>query len=136
MTSPSFRKRQRAFILQLAVLSAVLFLLHSYLLSSLAPDSIFVIPIWQVYLFHVITVLLVYGIINYRYTMGKTQLFNAFIVLMVLKMVLVVVFLLPLFLSEVGHKIGDAVNFFIPYFIFLAFEVFSITSFLQSDEPS
>ena len=47
-------------------------------------------------------------------------------------MILVIVFLIPLFLSNETEKIGDTINFFIPYFIFLAFEVYSINQFLTA----
>ncbi|WP_396591148.1 hypothetical protein [Allomuricauda sp. R78024] len=126
----SFKKRQLLFMLQLIIGTAVLYLLHVYLLNALLPDRELIIPLWNVYVFHFISVLIVYSIINFRFSNGKTQVFNSFILLMILKMVLVVIFLLPLFLSEAANKVGDAVNFFIPYFIFLAFEVYSINQFL------
>ncbi|MCL6266707.1 hypothetical protein [Flagellimonas myxillae] len=126
----SFKKRQVLFIIQLLAGTIILYLLHNYLLNALLPEKEYVIPLWNVYMFHGISVLIVYSIINFRFSNGKTQVFNAFILLMVLKMVLVVVFLLPLILSNAPDKIGDATNFFIPYFIFLAFEVYSINQFL------
>ncbi len=129
----SFKKRQLLFMLQLVIGAALLYLLHIYLVNSLMPDTEFIIPLWNVYMFHVISVLIVYSIINFRFSNGKTQVFNSFILLMILKMVLVVVFLLPLFLSDAPNKISDAVNFFIPYFIFLAFEVYSINQFLTAE---
>ncbi|MFP2997948.1 hypothetical protein ABN763_18700 [Spongiivirga sp. MCCC 1A20706] len=129
----SFKKRQLLFMLQLVIGAALLYLLHIYLLNALMPEKEFVIPLWNTYLFHTITVLIVYSIVNFRFSNGKTQVFNAFILLMILKMILVVVFLLPLFLSEIPHKVGDAVNFFIPYFVFLAFEVYSINQFLTAE---
>ena len=128
----SFRKRQLLFMVQLLIGGALLFLLHSYLLNALQPDNKFVIPLWNTYLFHFISVLIVYSIINFRFSNGKTQVFNPFILLMILKMLLVVVFLLPLFVSEAPNKVSDAINFFIPYFIFLGFEVYSINQFLAA----
>lgn len=128
----SFKKRQLLFMVQLLIGASLLYLLHTYLLNALQPDNKFVIPLWNTYLFHFISVLIVYSIINFRFSSGKVQVFNPFILLMILKMFLVVIFLLPLFLSEVPNKVNDAVNFFIPYFIFLAFEVYSINQFLSA----
>ena len=128
----SFKKRQLLFMVQLLIGGALLYLLHSYLLNALQPDNKFVIPLWNTYLFHFISVLIVYSIINFRFSNGKTQVFNPFILLMILKMFLVVVFLLPLFVSEAPNKVSDAINFFIPYFIFLGFEVYSINQFLAA----
>ncbi|MDT0620532.1 hypothetical protein [Croceitalea vernalis] len=128
----SFKGRQLFFMLQLALGALIMYFFHSYLVSSLLPDKEFVIPLWNVYVFHFIAVLIVYSIINFRFSNGRKQVFNPFILLMVLKMILVVIFLLPLFLSDAPNKVSDAVNFFIPYFIFLAFEVYSINRFLTS----
>ncbi|WP_164033622.1 hypothetical protein [Spongiivirga citrea] len=129
----SFKKRQLLFMLQLVIGAAIIYLLHIYLLSSLMPEREFIIPLWNVYMFHTISVLIVYSIINFRFSNGKTEVFNPFILLMILKMILVIVFLLPLFLSDAPNKVGDAVNFFIPYFVFLAFEVYSINQFLTAE---
>jgi len=41
------------------------------------------------------------------------------------------VFLLPWILSKPEQKGVDLANFFVPYFIFLAFEVLSVVKFLQ-----
>lgn len=128
----SFKKRQLLFMLQLLIGAAILYLFHIYLLNALQAKSKFIIPLWNTYLFHSISVLIVYSIINFRFSNGKTQVFNPFILLMILKMFLVVVFLLPLFLSDAPNKVSDAVHFFIPYFIFLAFEVYSIKQFLSA----
>jgi len=130
----SFKKRQLLFMVQLLIGASLLYLLHTYLLNALQPDNKFVIPLWNTYLFHFISVLIVYSIINFRFSSGKVEVFNPFILLMILKMFLVVIFLLPLFLSEVPNKVNDAVNFFIPYFIFLAFEVYSINQFLAAKQ--
>lgn len=128
----AFKKRQALLAIQLLAGSVVLYLLHSYLLNALLPNKQFIIPIWNMYLFHFISVYIVYSIINFRFSSGKKQVFNPFILLMVLKMIFVIVFLLPLFVSDQTDKVGDAVNFFIPYFIFLAFEVYSINQFLRA----
>lgn len=128
-----FKKRQILVVLQLLVGSAVLYMLHSYLLGALGLSSELVIPLWTIYMFHFISVLIVYSIVNFRFSNGKKQVFNPFILLMVLKMIFVVIFLLPLFLSDKPEKVGDAVNFFIPYFLFLAFEVYSINQFLSTE---
>lgn len=126
----SFKKRQTLFIVQLTIGTAILFLLHSYLINMLVPNKEVIIPLWNIYTFHAISVLIVYSILNFRFSKGKIQVFNYFIILMVLKMIFVVIFLLPVLLSDGVDKVGDVVNFFIPYFFFLAFEVYSINQFL------
>ncbi len=127
----AFKKRQISFVLQLIGISAVLFGIHSYLLHHFASERIFFFPVWQIYVFHFVITLVLYTIINYRYSSGKTDIFNVFMIMTFVKMALAIVFLLPLILSEFENKQPDVFNFFIPYFLFLFFEVFALTKFLQ-----
>jgi hypothetical protein len=46
-------------------------------------------------------------------------------------MTVAILFLLPLLLSDFENKQPDVFNFFIPYFLYLFFEVYSVTKFLQ-----
>jgi hypothetical protein len=52
--------------------------------------------------------------------------------LTLLKMILAVLFLLPLLFSDFENKQADVFNFFIPYFLFLAFEILSVLRILKS----
>lgn len=126
-----FKKRQLAFLLQLIGITAVLFAIHSYLLYHFAQDLKLYFPVWQIYTFHLIVTLAMYTAINYRYSSGKKDIFNLFMILTFLKMALAIIFLLPLILSIFENKQPDVFNFFIPYFLYLFFEVFALTKFLQ-----
>lgn len=126
-----FKKRQVVFLLQLVGVSAVLFAIHSYLLYHFAGDITFFFPIWQIYTFHLVITLLLFTLINYRYSSGKKDIFNLFMAMTIIKMVLAILFLLPLILSDFKNKQPDVFNFFIPYFLYLFFEVFALTKFLQ-----
>lgn len=126
-----FKSRQSTFLLQLAVLSIVLFGIHFYLLSYLGKEESFFFPIWPIYLFHFLVTTLLYTIINYQFSKGKTEVFNTFMILTFLKMIFSILFLLPLLLSDLENKRPDVFNFFIPYFLYLFFEVYSVTQFLQ-----
>ncbi len=126
-----FRKRQISFLLQLMGVSVVLFAVHSYLLYHFAKEITFFFPVWQIYAFHVFVTAMFYTIINYRFSSGKKNIFNLFMVLTFSKMVLAILFLLPLLLSDFENKQPDVFNFFIPYFLYLFFEVFALTRFLQ-----
>jgi hypothetical protein len=129
-----FVKRQLNFLIQLLGLSALLFGAHSYLNYHFAKDIVLFFPLWHIYVFHFMTVLLIYSFINYRDSIGKTEVFNVFMLGMLLKMILVIVFLLPWLLSKPDQQGYDLMNFFVPYFILLAFEVYSVTKFLQKME--
>ncbi|MDO5969459.1 hypothetical protein Q4Q35_06535 [Flavivirga aquimarina] len=126
-----FKKRESSFLIQLTAVGVLLFVIHTYLSFHFAKDIILFFPLWHIYLFHIVTVIIIYTLINYRESIGKTEVFNAFILGMFLKMILVIVFLLPWILSKPDQKGYDLANFFIPYFIFLAFEVYSVTRILQ-----
>ncbi len=128
-----FKKRESIFILQLLIGALCLYALHTYLLGHLAKDISYFFSLYEPYLFHIASVFIIYTIINYRYSNGKKEVFNTFIALMMIKMVLAVVFLLPLILAEIDNKIPDVLNFFLPYFLFLAFEVYSVNNFLKAE---
>lgn len=126
-----FTKRQLSFLLQNIAFSVVLFGMHWYLLSYFATDILFFFPLWQIYVFHFVVTTILYSIINYKYSNGQTEIFNTFMVVTFLKMTLSILFLLPLLLSDFEKKQPDVFNFFIPYFLYLFFEVYSVTQFLQ-----
>ncbi len=127
----AFKKRQISFVLQLVAVTAVLLGLHMYLLSYFAEKIEFFFPVWHIYVFHVLVTTIFYTIINYRFSSGKTSIFNLFMGLTFLKMILAILFLLPLLLSDFENKQPDVFNFFIPYFMYLFFEVYALTKFLQ-----
>jgi len=125
-----FKKRQLSFLLKLGLLSILLFGLHTYLYHSFFNNALF-FPIWQIYAFHFCSVYLIYSVVNYKYSHGETLVFNYFMIGTFLKMVIAFLFLLPFLLSDFESKKPDVINFFLPYFVFLAFEVFSVTFFLN-----
>jgi hypothetical protein len=127
----AFNSRELSFLLQNIVFSLILFGIHSYLVSYLATDIALFFPLWQIYMFHFVITSILYTIINYKYSNGKTDIFNTFMVITFLKMTVSILFLLPLLLSDFENKQPDVFNFFIPYFLYLFFEVYSVTQFLQ-----
>jgi hypothetical protein len=78
-----------------------------------------------------VSILTLFTLINCRVSTGKGELFSLFVLGMVLKMALTLVFLLPWFLSKPQQQGFDLANFFIPYFFFLTFEVHSVTKLYQ-----
>ena len=129
-----FKKRQVSFLLQLIVLTLVLLVTHSYLHHYFSNSNVLFFPIWRLYAFHVFVTTAMYSIINYKYSFGQKEIFNLFMGMTLLKMILSILFLLPLFLSDFEAKRADIFNFFVPYFFFLFFEIFSLTKLLQNAE--
>lgn len=128
----TFLKRQYSFLRHTVLLTIILFGVHGYLIHYFIECELF-FPVWQIYAFLFITTLLLYSIINYKYTQGKIQIFNLFMVATLIKMVIAVLFLLPLINSELENKKPDIFNFFIPYFLFLILEIYSITALLNNN---
>ncbi|WP_246936747.1 hypothetical protein [Gelidibacter sp. F63206] len=129
--NPTFLKRQVNFLLLITVMSLVLYGIHSYLLTYFGTDLKLFFPVWQIYVFHFSVTTLLYTVVNYKFSTGKTDIFVLFMGSTFVKMFLAILFLLPIILSDFEKKQPDIFNFFIPYFIYLAFEVYSITKFLQ-----
>ena len=119
-----------SFLLKLLGFSLLLFLVHYYVLVQLFSGELY-FPLWSIYCFNAIMVLGVYVILRYYSQKQPANIFKYFLLLTLLKMILVVVFLLPLFLKRSAHTQLEVFNFFIPYFLFLIFEIMALTKFLQ-----
>ena len=130
-TFPYFLKK---FSIQFLLLAIALFALHSYLWSHLGNEVQVILPLWQIYIFQALVVFAIFSWIAYKYSKGKKEIFNYFMLGTFVKMILALLFLLPVFLSDLEGKRPDVINFFIPYFIFLAFEVFIITRLITKTE--
>lgn len=127
----AFKQREFKFLGLLTAITIILLGIHYYIYTYFLDSIELMLPIWTVYAFHFVVVVLIYSFINYKYTSGGTEIFNLFMILTFLKMILAVVFLLPVLLSALENKAPDVLNFFIPYFIYLGLEVWTVTKFLQ-----
>lgn len=123
-------KEITSFIIKLIVFTLLLFGVHYYILNQFF-DGNLQFPLYTIYAFNAILVIIVYSVISYKNKQGSKKMYQLFLGLTILKMVLAVVFLLPLFLGKSAHAQLEVINFFIPYFIFLGFEIFSLNKFLQ-----
>ena len=125
-------KETTSFIVSLLIFAALLFGIHYYILSQFFDGKLH-FPIWVIYAFNAILVCIVYAVLNYNKNHNSEKMYQLFLVLTLLKMVLAVVFLLPLFFGKSDHAQLEVINFFIPYFLFLAFEIFNLNKFLQKN---
>lgn len=126
-----FKKIQVSFTFHLFLLSALLLGVHSYLFHYFAVNLTLFFPIWHIYIFLFLLTGILFSIINYKFSKGKKEVFSLFMGITLLKMILSILFLLPLILSEFENKQPDVFNFFIPYFIYLFFEVYMLTQLLK-----
>lgn len=117
-------------IVTLLGFSLALFGIHYYILLQFF-DGELVIPLWLIYAFNALAVFIVISVINHQAKDKEKNLLNVFMILTVIKMVLTLVLLIPLFLNKSEHMMLEVFNFFIAYFVFLSFEIFTINKFLQ-----
>lgn len=127
-----FKKRQSSFSIKLFLFAIAMYLMHRYVLHYFISE-IFFFPLWHIYVFHSLITLSLYAIINYKNAIGKTEIFNIFMLSTLVKMLIAILFLLPLLISDFENKQTDVFNFFIPYFFFLAFEVYFLSSLLNEN---
>jgi hypothetical protein len=118
------------FILKLLGLSIVLFAIHSYILIQFFEVEL-LLPLWLIYSFNATLVFIVISVIKFYSKNKDKDLLKYFLGLSFIKMVLVIILLLPLFLKKSDHTQLEVFNFFIPYFMFLAYEIYSLNKFLQ-----
>ncbi len=120
------------FGLKLLAFALVLCLVHYYVFYHFFSEIDLYFPLWSIYLFNSILVLIVFVIIKYKVSKGDTKTYTTFSVLTMLKMALALVFLIPLFIGKSEHSKVEVINFFLPYFIFLAFEIRMLNKFLKN----
>ena len=123
-------KETNSFILRLIGFAIILFLIHFYIILQFFEGQLY-FPIWSIYIFNAVLVFAVYSVMKYKSKKAGKKMYHLFLGMTILKMALAIVFLLPLFFDKSDHSQLEVINFFIPYFLFLAFEIFSLNKFLQ-----
>src|SRR5690554_4943858 len=131
MITRKFIKHTAAFFAVLVLFSLLLLGIHAYIIHHFFSDKIFSLPLWSIYLFHFTTVFIVFGISSWMATTQPGKVFTVFMAATLVKMLLALVFLLPILINKGPSPTADVLNFFIPYFVFLALEVFSVVYFLM-----
>lgn len=104
--------------------SIVLFALQYFLMQSLSPKLIFFYSTWSIYLFNMAATFLIYLLLVFVNKNFSTYTGFAFLGTSFIRMMAAVVFLIPFIKSNAIDPIIDITTFFIPYFLFLLFEVY------------
>jgi hypothetical protein len=123
-------KETLSFIAKLIIFAIVLFGIHFYILSQFFEGQLH-FPLWTIYAFNAVLVFIVYSVLRFKASQGSNKMYQLFLGLTIAKMALAIVFLLPLFFGKSEHSQLEVINFFIPYFLFLGFEIFNLNKFLQ-----
>lgn len=114
---------KRNFYFQLGIFSTTLYLIN-LVFNSMIFDIYFIIPLWKIYAFNTVLVLITFWTIKLL-TKTKLNLLFSFIIASINKMLLTILFVYPIIHFD-GDKQGLIVTFFIIYFIFLFFEIKSL----------
>jgi len=122
------------FVLKLVGFTGLLWVVHYYVFFNFFSEIDLYLPLWTIYAFNAVLVLIVFGIINYKVTQRSDKVLSIFLVASMVKMALAVVFLLPVFTDKVTHVKVEVFNFFIPYFLFLFFEIYTLSNFFKNTE--
>lgn len=123
-------KEISGYLLKLLGFTILIFGIHWYLLSQFFDGRLY-FPLWTIYVFNAVLVAVVYIFIRSKSEDPNKNIFQLFLTLTVAKMVLAIVFLMPLFFKKPPHTQLEVINFFIPYFLYLTFEIFNLNKFLQ-----
>jgi hypothetical protein len=119
------------FALKLLGFSLLLCGIHYYIYFNFYSDIAIYLPIWGIYVFNLVLVLLIFIIIKHKVATDDSQVYNTFLVLTITKMALAIVFLLPIFLGKSENSTIEVINFFVAYFLFLGFEIKILDKFLK-----
>lgn len=120
------------FVLKWGLFCILLFGVHSYLFQTFFAQKQLYFPLWSIYLFNALLVLGVYLMVIFQVSRGHQRPYNIFMGLTILKMVLAIVFLSPLVAGKSTDAVTETINFFIPYFFLLVFEIFQLGKFLNA----
>lgn len=113
-------------------ITLLLFGAQNIIQKNIFDSILFYYPTYVIYLFHfTITFLILLSLIAVKNVFFEKTGF-AFMALSLLKMLTSVLFLLPLIQSEKINYIPDVIAFFVPYFLFLFFEIFYSIKLLNS----
>ena len=115
----------------LITLSLVLYIVHFIVVNKLLNEYSYFYPVYTIYFFLIVATSLIVVTILVIHKNYNDKTGFAFLAFSILKMLLVVIFLIPLITSDLTNKVPDILSFFIPYFIFLTLETVYILNLIN-----
>ena len=119
----------RPIVTRILLVSIILLAIHQYLIFQFF-DGQLVIPVWLIHIFNAALVMIMYLILLKQIRSGQKKIIYTFFGLTLLKMVLILVFLSPLVIKDAEFMRLEIINFFTPYFLYLALEISCLYKFL------
>jgi hypothetical protein len=118
------------FYFRISTISLIVLFFH-YIIINFIISAEFIIPLWKVYGFNFASLSAIYFglLINFKY-----KVFNhlyLFVFETILKMIIAIIILSPLFSIDNSALIFEVLNFFFLYCIFLYIEIISLRNVLS-----
>jgi hypothetical protein len=118
------------FYFRISTISLIVLFFH-YIIINFIISAEFIIPLWKVYGFNFASLSAIYFglLINFKY-----KVFNhlyLFVFETILKMIIAIIILRPLFSIDNSALIFEVLNFFFLYCIFLFIEIISLRNVLS-----
>lgn len=121
-------------LIAFVVFTILLFTIHFLLIHNLFSELKLIINLPSIYAFHIIVSLLIGIVLIYISKIDFDRVGFAFMALSILKMLAAILFLLPIIRAKQEEVLPDVVNFFIPYFLYLTFEIWFGMKLLNQKE--
>jgi hypothetical protein len=111
------------FLVQISLLTIAFFFVHYTIINLFFNDQVTIYEILKIYAFLFVTVVAFVYLLTEQSKKNSEKILQTFLLLSMAKMILIFVFLLPLFIGKVVNLKLAVANFFIPYFLYLIFEI-------------
>jgi len=119
-------------IINTSVFSLALFGIHKYVQHFFFSEIKLFHPIYSIYLFLFVSLILLFYILIKSALKKPDTIFTTFAVGSFVKSVVAILFFLPLLKTKSENLNHTVFNFFIPYFLFLFFEIHQIIKLFKT----
>ncbi|AXG69032.1 hypothetical protein KORDIASMS9_01251 [Kordia sp. SMS9] len=119
------------FLTHFSIFTISLFAIHQVLHSWVLTEMAFFYNPWSIHLFLFLITFLLYVGVAYIKTIFKDKAALVFLGGSFLKMLAAILFLVPYFKNRDYFNIENILAFFIPYFLYLAFEAFYVLKLIN-----
>ncbi|WP_298515467.1 hypothetical protein [uncultured Kordia sp.] len=119
------------FLTHFSIFAISLFAIHQLLHSFVLPEKTFYYAPWAIHLFLFLITFILYVGVAYIKTIFAEKAALAFLGGSFLKMLAGILFLVPYFKNKDYFNIENVLAFFIPYFLYLAFEAYYVLKLIN-----
>ncbi len=132
MMSNSTQKHVTNIIINTSIYTLVLFGLHKYVQHFFFSEVELFHPIYSIYLFLFLSLIVLFYFINKVAIKKPETIFTTFAIGSLVKSAIAILFFIPLLKIKPTNLNHTVFNFFIPYFLFLIFEIYQIIKLFKT----